>query len=175
MRKILPLLLLALSLSGIARAQNVSPSEMARLRSEYIKTTETYRASLQKLLALYEASEQKAEARLAQSKDLYRDGLISIGQVRDSERVLEVEKEKVRGVQDQIASADKQIAEVPTVEELAAEYKRALAEEAQQRKRVISHGKRPPPACHSWMVDAERRESLGGQTLNYKVVCGSHH
>jgi hypothetical protein len=86
-------------------------SELIQLRDSYIKTTKEYKASLQKLLALYEASEHKAEQRLAQSKDLYQDGLLSKKQVEESERALTIEKEKVSGVEQQIASADTQIAE----------------------------------------------------------------
>jgi len=85
--------------------------ELTQLRDSYIKTTKEYKASLQKLLALYEASEHKAEQRLAQSKDLYKDGLLSKKQVEESERAVGVEKEKVSGVVQQIASADTQIAE----------------------------------------------------------------
>ncbi len=86
-------------------------SDLTQLRDSYIKTTKEYKASLQKLLALYEASEHKAEQRLAQSKDLYKDGLLSKKQVEESERAVGVEKEKVSGVVQQIASADTQIAE----------------------------------------------------------------
>ena len=85
--------------------------ELSKLRDSYIKTTKEYKASLQKLLALYEASEHKAEQRLAQSKDLYEDGLLSKKQVEESERALTVEKGRVSGVEQQIASADTQIAE----------------------------------------------------------------
>ncbi len=85
--------------------------ELTQLRDSWIKATKEYKASLQKLLALYEGSEHKAEQRLAQSKDLYKDGLLSKRQVEESERAVGVEKEKVSGVEQQIASADTQIAE----------------------------------------------------------------
>jgi hypothetical protein len=93
------------------KAQAPPRDELTQLRDSYIKTTKEYKASLQKLLALYEASEHKAEQRLAQSKDLYQDGLLSKKQVEESERALTVEKGKVSGVEQQIASADTQIAE----------------------------------------------------------------
>lgn len=86
-------------------------NELTQLRDSYIKTTKEYKASLQKLLALYEASEAKAEQRLAQSKELYNDGLLSRKQLEESERALTVEQEKVSGVKQQIASADTQIAQ----------------------------------------------------------------
>jgi len=93
------------------KAQAPPTNELTRLRDEYIKTTKEYKASLQKLLALYEASARKAEQRLAQSKDLYEDGLLSKRQLEESERALTVEKEKVSSVEQQIATADTRIAE----------------------------------------------------------------
>jgi len=42
------------------------PSELETLRDSYIKATKEYKASLEKLLALYQASEARAEQRLAQ-------------------------------------------------------------------------------------------------------------
>ena len=92
-----------------ATAQPVS--ELTQLRDSYIKTTKEYKASLQKLLVLYEASARKAEQRLAQSQDLYNDGLLSRKQLEESEHALSVEKEKVSGVERQIATADTRIAE----------------------------------------------------------------
>jgi len=86
-------------------------NELTKLRDSYIKTTKEYKASLEKLLVLYEASETKAEQRLAQSKELYNDGLLSRKQLEESERAVAVEREKVSGVKQQIASADTQIAQ----------------------------------------------------------------
>jgi len=85
--------------------------ELTKLRDSYINATKEYKASLQKLLALYVESERKAEQRLAQSSGLYKDGLISKRQVEENENAVTVEKERVLGVQTQIASADSQIAE----------------------------------------------------------------
>ena len=86
-------------------------NELTQLRDSYIKTTKEYKASLERLLVLYQASEAKAERRLAQSKALYDDGLLSRKQVEESERALTGEREKVNGVKQQIASADTQIAQ----------------------------------------------------------------
>lgn len=86
-------------------------NELTKLRDSYIKTTKEYKASLEKLLALYEASARKAEQRLAQSKELYNDGLVSRKQLAENERTAAVEQEKVSGVKQQIASADTQIAQ----------------------------------------------------------------
>lgn len=86
-------------------------NELIQLRDSYIKTTKEYKASLQKLLALYEASARKAELRLAQLEELYQEGLLSKKELEDSERALTIEREKVSGVEQQIATADTQIAE----------------------------------------------------------------
>ena len=86
-------------------------SELTKLRDSYIKTTKEYRASLQKLLVLYQGNVRKAEQRLAQSQELYKDGLLSKKQAEESEHAVAVEKEKVGGVEQQIATADTQIAQ----------------------------------------------------------------
>jgi hypothetical protein len=138
-------------------------TDIAKLIDEYIKTTKEYKASLQKLLALYEASEHKAEQRLAQSKDLYKDGLLSQPQVDASERALAAEKERVSGVEQQIATADTQIArslielrkEVTTAK-LAREYRRASARQ---------------PSCRNWTLTASRQERGSTVTMAFKLVC----
>ena len=86
-------------------------NELTQLRDSYIKTTKEYKASLQKLLALYEASVRKAEQQLAKSKELYQEGLLSKKELENSERAVTVEQGKVSGVVQQIATADTQIAE----------------------------------------------------------------
>jgi hypothetical protein len=98
-----------------ARPAPIKPAqpanELTKLRDSYLKTTKEYKASLQKLLVLYEASVRKAEQQLAKSKELYQEGLLSKKELEASERALTVEQEKVRGVEQQIATADTQIAE----------------------------------------------------------------
>lgn len=87
------------------------PTELDKLRNEYINTTKELKASLEKLLALYEANANKAEARYSQSQKLFEAGLISKNQLEESERAITTEKNKVTGVQQQIASADTTIAQ----------------------------------------------------------------
>lgn len=86
-------------------------NELDKLRDSYIKATREYKASLQKLLALYEAAERKAEQRLAQSTALYKEGLLSQKELGDSEHALAVEKQKVNEVEQQMVTADTQIAQ----------------------------------------------------------------
>ena len=85
--------------------------ELKKLSDQYLKTTKEYKASLEKLLGLYHASEQKAEARLAQSQELFKAGLVSKRQIEESEQAVAVEKGRVAEVQQQIANADTQIAQ----------------------------------------------------------------
>ena len=92
-----------------AAAQPVT--ELNKLRDDYVKTAKELKASLEKLLTLYEASEKKAEARYAQSQQLFKDGLISKNQLEDNELAITAEKNKVASVKQQIAQADVQIAQ----------------------------------------------------------------
>jgi hypothetical protein len=93
-------------------SQPQAESELTKLRDLYIKATKEYKASLEKLLALYQASVQKTQARLDQSKKLLADGLISQRDLEQGDRALADAKLKVLGVQQQIATADTQIAQV---------------------------------------------------------------
>lgn len=86
--------------------------ELTKLREEYVNASKEYRASLEKLLVIYEASAKKAEDKVAQSKKLFSEGLIARAQVDESEHAFEVEKAKVSDVQRQMSTADAQIANV---------------------------------------------------------------
>jgi len=88
-----------------------STSELSKLRDEYIKTTKEYKASLERLLALYQDSARKAEQRVGQSQKLLVEGLISKREVERSESALAEANLKVSGVQQQIATADTDIAQ----------------------------------------------------------------
>lgn len=85
-------------------------TNLAKLRDEYIKATKDYKASLQKLLGMYQGSAKKAEQRHEQMQKLLADGLISKSELEQSESVMTEAKIKVTGVEQQIASADSQIA-----------------------------------------------------------------
>lgn len=85
--------------------------DLARLRDEYIKATKDYKASLQKLLNLYQDSVKKAQDRVTQSQKLLADGLISKHDFERNEQLLAEAKLKVSSVEQQIAGADTQIAQ----------------------------------------------------------------
>jgi len=95
-----------------AKPKTVQPqndNELTRLR---IKATKEYKASLEKLLALYQASARKTEERLKQTKKLFADGLVSQHEVEQSEHALADANLKVTEAQTQISGADTQIAQV---------------------------------------------------------------
>lgn len=116
--------LLALLMSGVpAEAQRKrpatepketgpQPTELEKLRDDYVRLTREHKASLEKLLTLYEASQRKTEEKLVHSKDLFEHGLISKRELEDSERAVTDAKLKVDGVRQQMSEADAQIAQV---------------------------------------------------------------
>jgi hypothetical protein len=106
------------------------PTELDKLRDSYIQTTKELKESLQKLLALYEGSLTKAEARQAQSQQLFKEGLVSKNQVEESDLGVTAAKNKVSGVRQQIAEADVQIAQ--TLIEI--EGDKQMAKMGRQRK-----------------------------------------
>jgi len=93
------------------KAKMPPPTQLNKLRDSYIQTTKELKASLEKLLALYEASQKKAETRYVQSAQLFKEGLISKNQLEEYERAITTEKDKVAGVKQQIAGADTHIAQ----------------------------------------------------------------
>jgi hypothetical protein len=92
--------------------QTQNDNELSKLRDSYIKATKEYKASLEKLLALYQASARKIEERLKQTKKLFADGLLSQHDVEQSEHALADANLKVTEAQTQISGADTQIAQV---------------------------------------------------------------
>jgi outer membrane efflux protein len=85
--------------------------ELARLREEFIKATNDYKASLEKLRASYEKNVVKANERLTQSKELFAAGLISKKELEAGERAVAEAQEKVTEVDHRMTTADTQIAE----------------------------------------------------------------
>lgn len=98
-------------------------SELQQLRDRYVATTKEYKASLQKLLTLYQDSLKKAEQRHENSEKLFEQGLLSKRDLEESERIVADGKLKISTVEQQIAGADTQIAqalvEVETEKQIA--------------------------------------------------------
>ena len=93
-------------------AQSQPPStELSKLRDSYILATKDYKASLQKLLALYQENVKKAELQRDKMAKLLAEGLIAKRELEQSDAALTEAKLKVSGVENQIGSADAQIAQ----------------------------------------------------------------
>jgi outer membrane efflux protein len=97
--------------SKSAANQTKPVNELAKLREEFVRATKDYKANLEKLLAILEKNVRKAEDRLTQSRELFAQGLISKNDFAASERAVAEAKDKVREVNQRIASADTQIAD----------------------------------------------------------------
>lgn len=86
-------------------------TDLEKLHDDYIKATKDYKASLEKLLPLYEKSQKDAEQRFAQSQELFKQGLISKRELDDSERLDAEAKARVSEVRTQMTGADTQVAQ----------------------------------------------------------------
>ena len=86
------------------------PSELEKLRDEYVKAKNEYKASLGKLLPYYENDVKKAEEKLEQSKKLLAEGLIPKSQLEENERALAIAKQKIAETNRLLTNADQQIA-----------------------------------------------------------------
>lgn len=87
-------------------------NELDRLRDEYINATKDYKASLEKLLPIYEKNLRTAEEKVGHSKELFLQGLISKRDLDDSESAVVEAKAKIDEVHGQMNGADSQIAQV---------------------------------------------------------------
>jgi hypothetical protein len=85
-------------------------NELTRLREEFIKATNEYKTSLEKLLTFYEADVKKAEEKLSVSKKLLAEGLIAKTQVEENEHAVSAAQAKVTETRRQMTGADDQIA-----------------------------------------------------------------
>jgi hypothetical protein len=88
------------------------PTELTKLREEFVKATSEYKASLTKLLTIYEGNVKKAEEKLELSRKLLAEGLISRLQVEENERALAADKARVEETRRQMTSADEQVANI---------------------------------------------------------------
>ena len=95
-----------------AKGKTKGPAnELAKLREDFIKANNDYKASLEKLRASYEKGVARAEAELAKSKELFAAGLISKQELATAEAEVTEAKGKVAEVDSRMTAADSQIAE----------------------------------------------------------------
>ena len=96
-----------------APAKKPAPvNELTKLRDEYVKATNEYKSSLEKLIAIYETNVKKAEDRLDVSKKLLDEGLISKVQFEENELAVKGERDKLDSARRQMTEADAQIASI---------------------------------------------------------------
>ncbi|HEV7397672.1 MAG TPA: TolC family protein [Pyrinomonadaceae bacterium] len=87
-------------------------SELDRLRDEFINATKEYKASLERLIPIYEKNLHAAEEKAGHSKELFAQGLISKRELEDSDRAVLEAKSKIDDVRNQMSGADSQIAQL---------------------------------------------------------------
>ena len=104
--------ILTLFASGFATAQTPAPA------SSLITSTEEYKAATQKLIPLQEAEVKTASDKLEQLRQLVADGLVARNELEPSEHTLTAAQAKLEETKQQIANADRLIAET-AAEELA--------------------------------------------------------
>src|SRR5690348_283672 len=71
-----------------AKSEPTPATELAKLRDDYVNATKDYKASLQKLLEIYEGNVKKAEEKLATTKKLLDEGLVSKVQVEEQQHAV---------------------------------------------------------------------------------------
>lgn len=142
-------------------SKSTESDELKKLRAEFIQATNDYKASLAKLVQIYETNVTRAEEKLELSQKLLAEGLISTAQVEENERHLAAEREKVKETRRQLSEADKQIAEILDEAKLAQEYKKAKVARRRARQRP----------CLNWDIVMSQRQTAKSLSFSYKIVC----
>jgi hypothetical protein len=94
-----------------AEPKNQPANELAKLREDFVNKTKEYKASLERLVALYEQNVRKAEEKASQARELFKQGLISRNQLDESEAAVANARDMVNEKRRDMATADAQIAE----------------------------------------------------------------
>ena len=160
MKTLIIFILMALSIQG-QTSKPKEVSELTKLRAEFVKATEDYKASLGKLVQIYERNVKNAEERLDLSKKLLSEGLIMSAQVEENERRLAQDREKLAESKRQLENADKQIAAVLDEAKLAQEYQKAKVARKRARQRP----------CLNWDIVMSQRQTANSLSFSYKIVC----
>lgn len=113
------LLLLLLPAVALAADVPLTSAELRQRAADIVATLREYRASLEKLLAIYEPILAKAKEQRDQRQELYNREIISRRELEDAERAVTDAQAKVDGTRREIAAADHAIAEAATARILA--------------------------------------------------------
>lgn len=84
---------------------------------DLIEATESYKASLEKLIALYETDAQNQAERLGKLKTLFEQGLIARRELDTQQQAIDSLQAKISNAQNQITQADSMIVEVLALDE----------------------------------------------------------
>jgi len=95
-------------------------TELTKLRDEFVKATNEYKSSLEKLVVFQEAEVKRAEEKLSVSQKLFAEGLIAKKQVEENQLALTAAQQKVAETRRQMTGADDQVAAI-LVEQAAGE------------------------------------------------------
>lgn len=87
-------------------------TELTKLRDEFVKATNEYKSSLEKLVVFYENDVKRAEEKLSVSQKLFAEQLIAKKDVDENQQALDAAKAKVAEIRRQMTGADDQIASV---------------------------------------------------------------
>jgi soluble lytic murein transglycosylase-like protein len=147
-------------------AQNKGNESLQEFRKAFIKSSEDYKASLQKLLALHEDEVKRLNERASKWDDLYRDGLISRKEYESSGSDITAAQARVDEDRKQLATVEITIAEAkrqPTPDELRNAEMAALAQLA------------PPWTTGSSRIDALIRQNGTRYGVDpYFIYCVIH-
>src|ERR1700754_3470893 len=111
---------------ALAMAVVVEPSQaQQKLDAQLERATTEYKSNLERLLTLYEGEAKRAEAQLANVKELLTQGLVTRSELESAEDSATRTREKVAEAQAQLKSADMAVAEA-LVEPEAEEFPRKV-------------------------------------------------
>jgi hypothetical protein len=138
LKRIVAILMMFLAAAPVAAAQQVrrkppvppqeqtaseQPAELAEAaaqsRAHLIAATRSYQTSLEKLLALFRAEEERAEALVEKRRTLFAEGVLARRELEESEQSLAATRGKIADTRKQMDEAEQLITEVIAAEQLA--------------------------------------------------------
>jgi hypothetical protein len=102
--------------AGSAQPGKVSQKESKPSQKNLIELTEAYKARTQEVAHLNQQELDKAVEKLETLRQLVADGLVARNELQEAEQNIAAMREKVAGTQQQVASADRLIAEIKASE-----------------------------------------------------------
>ncbi|HMG32358.1 MAG TPA: TolC family protein [Blastocatellia bacterium] len=102
--------------SSATKRGRVSP-ELAEARQNLVKATNEYKASLEKLVPIYQSNVTEAAARLEKQKELFAQGIISRRELDEIQRKVAEAQSSLDATKKQLAQTDEMLAEAATMGE----------------------------------------------------------